>query len=126
LTGKFGHVWGLSSIRLTVDTYGHLIPGANRAAVDRLEDTPTPASASQTHPQPFDAATLAERAELFEESGESDFHELEPIDELVAPSRAPQACGLGRVPGTQPQEQQFLTALRLSPFLKTGSVELRR
>jgi hypothetical protein len=70
LTGKFGHVWGLSSIRVTVDTYGHLIPGANRAAVDRLEDTPTHASAPQTHPQPFDdAATLAEMAEFFGKSG---------------------------------------------------------
>jgi hypothetical protein len=36
LTGKFGRVWGLSSIRLTVDTYGHLIPGAmNTAAFER-------------------------------------------------------------------------------------------
>jgi integrase len=30
---------GHSSIQVTVDTYGHLIPGANRAAVDRLDDT---------------------------------------------------------------------------------------
>jgi integrase len=30
---------GHSSIQLTVDTYGHLIPSANRAAVDRLDDT---------------------------------------------------------------------------------------
>jgi integrase len=29
---------GHSSIQVTVDTYGHLIPGANRAAVDRLDD----------------------------------------------------------------------------------------
>ena len=29
---------GHSSIQLTVDTYGHLIPGANRQAVDRLDD----------------------------------------------------------------------------------------
>jgi hypothetical protein len=26
------------SIRIPVDTYGHLIPGANKAAVDRLDD----------------------------------------------------------------------------------------
>jgi integrase len=32
---------GHSSIKLTVDTYGHLIPGANRQAVHRLGDTPT-------------------------------------------------------------------------------------
>ncbi|HUP36870.1 MAG TPA: site-specific integrase [Candidatus Limnocylindria bacterium] len=29
---------GHSSIRMTVDTYGHLVPGANRGAVDRLDD----------------------------------------------------------------------------------------
>jgi len=29
---------GHASIQLTVDTYGHLIPGANRQAVDRLDD----------------------------------------------------------------------------------------
>ena len=29
---------GHSSIQITVDTYGHLIPGANRRAVDRLDD----------------------------------------------------------------------------------------
>jgi integrase len=29
---------GHSSIKITVDIYGHLIPGANRAAVDRLDD----------------------------------------------------------------------------------------
>jgi len=29
---------GHYSIKITVDTYGHLIPGANRAAVDRLDD----------------------------------------------------------------------------------------
>jgi integrase len=32
---------GHSSIQITVDTYGHLIPGANRAAVDGLDDAPT-------------------------------------------------------------------------------------
>jgi integrase len=31
---------GYSSIKITVDTYGHLIPGANKAAVDRLDATP--------------------------------------------------------------------------------------
>ena len=29
---------GHSSIKITVETYGHLIPGANKAAVDRLDD----------------------------------------------------------------------------------------
>jgi integrase len=30
---------GHASIQITVDVYGHLIPGANRQAVDRLDDT---------------------------------------------------------------------------------------
>ena len=29
---------GHSSIKITVDTYGHLVPGANKAAVDRLDE----------------------------------------------------------------------------------------
>ena len=29
---------GHSSIQVTVDVYGHLIPGANRQAVDRLDE----------------------------------------------------------------------------------------
>jgi integrase len=29
---------GHASIQLTVDTYGHLVPGANRQVVDRLDD----------------------------------------------------------------------------------------
>jgi integrase len=29
---------GHHSIKVTVDIYGHLVPGANRAAVDRLDD----------------------------------------------------------------------------------------
>ena len=32
---------GHHSITITVDTYGHLVPGANKAAVDKLANTPT-------------------------------------------------------------------------------------
>jgi hypothetical protein len=32
---------GHSSIQVTVDIYGRLIPGANRVAVDRLDARPT-------------------------------------------------------------------------------------
>lgn len=35
---------GHASIQTTVDVYGHLVPGGNRAAVDRLDDTPTDAT----------------------------------------------------------------------------------
>jgi integrase len=31
---------GHHSIKITVDTYGHLVPGGNRQAVDRLDDLP--------------------------------------------------------------------------------------
>jgi integrase len=31
---------GHQSIQITVDTYGHLVPGGNRAAVNRLDDAP--------------------------------------------------------------------------------------
>lgn len=31
---------GHQSIRTTVNTYGHLMPGGNKAAVDRLDDAP--------------------------------------------------------------------------------------
>jgi hypothetical protein len=32
---------GHSSIKITVDLYGHLVPGANRGAVERLADATT-------------------------------------------------------------------------------------
>jgi integrase len=39
---------GHGSIQITVDRYGHLISGANRAAVDRLDDeAPTQPDATQ-------------------------------------------------------------------------------
>ena len=34
MTKSLGH----SSIDVTADTYGHLVPGGNRQAVDRLDD----------------------------------------------------------------------------------------
>jgi integrase len=34
---------GHSSIKVTIDTYGHLVPGANRQAVNRLDDSSHPA-----------------------------------------------------------------------------------
>ena len=37
---------GHHSIRVTVDTYGHLVPGENKAAVDRLDDAPAATSAT--------------------------------------------------------------------------------
>ena len=41
---------GHSSIQLTVDRYGHFIPGANRAAVERLAMITTPAARQPSEP----------------------------------------------------------------------------
>jgi len=57
---------GHHSIRVTVDTYGHLVPGGNRAAVDRL-DTPVrnlPGATSATQTQPLTAWLSWQRADL--------------------------------------------------------------
>ena len=55
---------GHHSIKVTVDIYGHLVPGANKAAVDRLDAvlqaTPRNPGATETKkgssikPQPFE------------------------------------------------------------------------
>jgi len=37
---------GHASIQITVDIYGHLVPGGNRAAVDRLDDERAPVAQS--------------------------------------------------------------------------------
>jgi integrase len=42
---------GHSSIQVTVDVYGHLVPGGNRAAVDRLDDDTTQPSATPAQPE---------------------------------------------------------------------------
>ena len=41
---------GHSSIQITVDTYGHLVPGSNRQAVDRLDDLQPAATPAQPDP----------------------------------------------------------------------------
>jgi integrase len=40
---------GHYSIRVTADTYGHLVPGGNKAAVDRLDE---PGSVSRVTTRP--------------------------------------------------------------------------
>ncbi len=48
---------GHASIQMTVDTYGHLVPGGNRAAVDRLDDeVPAQPPATQAQPEPVQPA----------------------------------------------------------------------
>ena len=73
---------GHSSIQVTVDQYGHLIPGGNRQAVDRLDGVPDESvspSQSATQPQPTDewiASLQSEGIEITEddddENGVSD------------------------------------------------------
>ena len=56
---------GHASIQITVDTYGHLIPGANRGAVDRLDDAWMQPDATQAQPEPEGTSeTLAELQEM--------------------------------------------------------------
>jgi len=43
---------GHASIKQTVDTYGHLIPGANRQAVNRLDDPEAVLDETKLNPGP--------------------------------------------------------------------------
>ena len=63
---------GHSSIQITVDLYGHLIPGGNKQAVDRLDGSVDKASSeaeSATQPQPDGMDGREERAEGVERYG---------------------------------------------------------
>ena len=53
---------GHKSIQITVDTYGHLVPGGNRAAVDRLDDEPTQPNATPAQPEGSDASEKVEKS----------------------------------------------------------------
>jgi len=52
---------GHSSIKVTVDVYGHLVPGANRKAMNRL---PVPKSATQLQPDKEETETGKSRSAL--------------------------------------------------------------
>jgi integrase len=60
---------GHSSIQITVDTYGHLIPGADIAWVDRLDSKTTPQQ-NATPAQPVIRGEIAEAMQLIEKVGE--------------------------------------------------------
>ena len=55
---------GHHSIKVTVDIYGHLVPGGNKEAVDRLDDTPkiatirNPGATKTEKTQPYSAKAL--------------------------------------------------------------------
>jgi hypothetical protein len=49
---------GRHSINVTVDVYGHLIPSANRAEVNKLDEAGSWKSATKTQPDPAAAAVM--------------------------------------------------------------------
>ena len=53
---------------MTVDVYGHLIPGANRAAVDRLDAVPS-SIPDATQAQPSPAVDPDEFPQVVEKNG---------------------------------------------------------
>jgi hypothetical protein len=56
-----------------------LILGANRAAVDRLDDLPTQRDATPAQPEPLsDDVAASGLVQLFGKSGEPHFRQLEP------------------------------------------------
>lgn len=59
---------GHSSIQVTVDLYGHLIPGGNKQAVDQL-DGPVEKSESAPQPHPRGTEQTEKRAEVLEKIG---------------------------------------------------------
>jgi integrase len=63
VTGLRPRPVGHASIQITVDMYGHLVPGGNRAAVDRLDD---PAQPCATSAQPDDVSETAELPQVFD------------------------------------------------------------
>ena len=80
---------GHASIQITVDTYGHLIPGANRAAVDKLDDVTAQPDATPAQPEAV-STDQRERRKLFGMSGDPNIRQLEPDWRMAqTPRRAP-------------------------------------
>jgi len=63
---------GHSSIKITVDTYGHLIPSADIAYMDRLDRRPTRLQQSATQTQPRDIDLVVDSSQVTEGIGVSD------------------------------------------------------
>ena len=53
---------GHSSIQVTVDTYGHLIPGANISFVDRLDEIAKPADETRLQQSATEAQQSPDRS----------------------------------------------------------------
>jgi integrase len=76
---------GHKSIQVTVNIYGHLVPGGNRATVDRLDDVQP--SATPAHPETV-AAGQGRNCTCCGISGEANVRELEPDRGLAAADRS--------------------------------------
>lgn len=72
---------GHASIQIT--SPGHLFPGANRAAVHKLNDVPAQPNATPAQPDAA-SADQRERRKLFGMSGDPEFRQLEPDRRLAA------------------------------------------
>lgn len=93
---------GHGSIQITVDTYGHLIPGANRGAVNRLDDDAAmQPDATQAQPDPsLDDVDGGDEVELLGKSGEPKFRELEPARRVAAAGRVAAEGGVSALSET--------------------------
>jgi hypothetical protein len=74
---------GNSSIQVTVDIYGHLIPGANVSFVDRLDQAPEeppkttpPQNATQAQPENRECEIPAELVDLIGGGGRTRTYDL--------------------------------------------------
>ena len=76
---------GHHSIKVTVDIYGHLVPGANKAAVDRLDETGRNPRATRNK-SGVTACTVTPREDLVELRGlELEMRSVNGIeDEILA------------------------------------------
>jgi integrase len=52
---------GHQSIQLTVDTYGHLVPGGNKQAVDRLDEATIRNPDATSLPEPLGSIAASKR-----------------------------------------------------------------
>jgi hypothetical protein len=90
---------GHASIQITVDTYGHLIPGENRTAMDRLDDLPTQSDATQAQPEAI-CDDAVERPKFFRLNGDPNFRQLEPDRQMAQACRCDTTSGLNEKLGT--------------------------
>jgi hypothetical protein len=84
---------GHSSIQVTVDIYGHLIPGANVSFVDRLDEAPQESAETTPH-QSAPGTHQSEKSETEIPSEVLDFEWWRRLDSNQRPTdyESPHAC----------------------------------